>query len=301
MYTDDKMNLEKMGKAFKNLTINNENIKKLKEQEGVLKSLLNEELVKNLNIDIESKADKEFFKKFKEATEETVRKFKNALTEDTGVYYIVGIRFYRNNAELTSRDYAVYPPKIIDSIEGDYTSALLSSIYNMEEAEDRLKAGYMKQICYPVKLTDKVTTSIEDGTFFNREMHYENALKVFNSDLYINTLISTELYESLDKTNLKESIYLFLTDNAEERISSRLDEIAKEYNNRKILCNFAYEVDTCRKELYKLSAELQNTIDKYQDEEACSDKLEILMDLQNELSKTEEKMLELVLNGGLKE
>lgn len=253
-----------------------------------------------------TKIDEEFFKKFKEITEETAKKFKDILESDAisanpDLYYIVGIGFYRNGAELTSKDYVVYPPKIVNSIEGNYRSALLTSIYLMEEAEDRLKDTYMKQICYPIKADDKVAASIEDGTFFNRGMHYDNAVRVFNSDEYINTLISTETYESLDKTNLKEAIYLFLTINPEERIASRIEEIGKAYNDRKILENFGFEVDNCRKELFKLSAELQNIIDKYQGEEGCKDELEILMNLQDSLVITEGKMLELVMGIGLKE
>lgn len=252
------------------------------------------------------KIDKEFFKKFKEITEETAKKFRDILESDAissnpDLYYIVGIGFYRNGAELTSKDYVVYPPKIVNSIEGNYRSALLTSIYLMEEAEDRLKDTYMKQICYPIKVDDEVSASIKDGTFFNREVHYNNAVKVFNSDEYLNALISTETYEALDKSKLKDSIYVFLTNNPEERIVSRIEEIGKAYNDRKILENFGFEVDNCRKELFKLSAELQNTIDKYQGEEGCKDELEILMNLQDSLVITEGKMLELVMGIGLKE
>lgn len=253
------------------------------------------------------KIDKEFFKKFKEITEETAKKFRDmveskAVNANSDLYYIVGIGFYRNGAELTSKDYVVYPPKIVNSIESNYKNALLTSVYMMEEAEDRLKDTYMKQICYPIKVVDnEVSASIENGTFFNREMHYNNAVQVFNSDEYINTLISTKTYEALDKSKLKDSIYVFLTNNPEERIASRIEEIGKAYNDRKILENFGYEVDNSRIELFKLSAELQNTIDKYQGEEACKDELEILMNLQDSLVITEGKMLELVMGIGLKE
>ena len=57
---------------------------------------------------------------------------------------------------MTSKDYVVYPPKIVNSIEGNYESALRASVYTMEEAEDRLKDSYMKQICYPIKVDETV-------------------------------------------------------------------------------------------------------------------------------------------------
>lgn len=295
-----KINEEKLLERMSN--IKNDDISKNVSKNA---DVIMKKFVDGINKDT-AKIDEKFFKKFKEITEETANRLKNILESDTisansDLYYIVGIGFYRNGAELTSKDYVVYPPKIVNSIEGNYRSALLTSIYLMEEAEDRLKDTYMKQICYPIKVDDEVSASIEDGTFFNREMHYNNALKVFNSDEYLNALISTETYEALDKSKLKDYIYVFLTNNPEERIASIIEEIGKAYNDRKILENFGFEVDNCRKELFKLSAELQNIIDKYQGEEGCKDELEILMNLQDSLVITEGKMLELVMGIGLKE
>ena len=250
------------------------------------------------------KLDKEFRKAFEGITVETFNKLKNRLegeekvvVEDNkdALYYIVGIGFYRNGADLTSRDYTVYPPKVVNSIEGNYKSALLKSIYMMEEAENKLKDSYIKQICYPIKVDDEVSVSIEDGTFFNRGWHYSNAVKVFNSDKYIDTLITTESYEYLDKTNLKDAIYLFLTIDPEKRIESRLDKIGRDYNDIMILNNFSYEVEDFRKELCKLLGDIQYTIDVYSDKEACKDKVKAFMGLRDDLYAIQVRMEELIM------
>ena len=151
-------------------------IEKLKDQ------FCNEKLLGSI-VDLMNKASSNENKlKMKEATEKFSKRFYDDIVKlnstinnqakpsnSDSIYYIIGINYYRNNAELTSKDYVVYPPKIVNSIEGNYESALRASVYTMEEAEDRLKDSYMKQICYPIKVDEDVLDGIQNGSLFNRE------------------------------------------------------------------------------------------------------------------------------------
>lgn len=164
-------------------------IEKLKDQ------FCNEKLLGSI-VDLMNKASSNENKlKMKEATEKFSKRFYDDIvklnstinnqvkpSDSDSIYYIIGISYYRNNAELTSKDYVVYPPKIVNSIEGNYESALRASVYTMEEAEDRLKDSYMKQICYPIKVDRTVLDGIQNGSLFNREENIERAKEALNSD-----------------------------------------------------------------------------------------------------------------------
>ena len=134
------------------------NLRRVRDVEKLKDQFCNEKLLGSI-VDLMNKASSNENKlKMKEATEKFSKRFHDDIVKlnstinnqakqsnSDSVYYIIGINYYRNNAELTSKDYVVYPPKIVNSIEGTYESALRASVYTMEETEDRLKDSYMKQ------------------------------------------------------------------------------------------------------------------------------------------------------------
>ena len=209
------------------------------------------------------------------------------------VYYIMAISYYRNNAELTSKDYVVYPPKIVNSIEGNYKSALSTSIYTMEEAEDRFKDSYMKQICYPIKVDETVLNGIQNGSLFNREENCKRAKEVLNSDEYIDALISSDSFKSLDEESLENSIYLLLTDNPIDRIYSRLKQIGYRHEEEQILKSLKLSTINTKGELRKVICLMRSVIGEYnyyRNKPSVNRILDKFNTMSKELSNIEEEL-----------
>lgn len=281
-------------------------IEKLKDQ------FCNEKLLGSI-VDLMNKASSNENKlKMKEATEKFSKRFYDDIvnklsstinnqakpSDSDSIYYIIGINYYRNNAELTSKDYVVYPPKIVNSIEGNYESALRASVYIMEEAEDRLKDSYMKQICYPIKVDEDVLNGIQNGSLFNREENIERAKEVLNSNEYIDALISSDTFKSLDKESLKDSIYVSLTDNSINRINNRLKQMEDRHEEEQILESLKLSTANTKGELYKVICLMLNVIDEYncyRDKPSVNKILDKLNQINKELSNIEEELNNMTL------
>lgn len=288
------------------------NLRRARDIERLKGQFYNEKLLGSI-VDIMSKAASNENKlKIKEATEKFNKRFHDDIVKlnDTinnqakasnsnSVYYIIGINYYRNNAELTSKDYVAYPPKIVNSIEGNYKSALRASVYTMEEAEDRLKDSYMKQICYPIKVDETVLSGIQDGSLFNREENIGRAKEVLNSDEYIDALISSDTFKSLNKESLENSIYLLLTDNPIDRIGSRLKQIEEDrHEEEQILESLKLSTANTKGELYSVICLMQNVIDEYnsyRNKPSVNKILDRLNEMNKELSDIEEELNDMTL------
>lgn len=220
------------------------------------------------------------------------------LSDSNSIYYIIAISYYRNNAELTYKDYVIYPPKIVNSIEGNYKSALLTSIYTMEEAEDRFKDSYIKQICYPIKVDETVLNGIQNGSLFNREENCKRAKEVLNSDEYIDTLISSDTFKSLDEESLENSIYLLLTDNPIDRIYSRLKQIENRHEEEQILESLKLPTINTKGELHKVICLMRSVIGKYncyRNKPSVNRILDKFDTMRKELSNIEEELNDMTL------
>lgn len=287
------------------------NLRRARDMEKLKNQFCNEKLLGSI-VDLMSKVSSNENKlKIKEATEKFSKRFYDDIVKlnstinnqakpsnSDSVYYIIGINYYRNNAELTSKDYVVYPPKIVNSIEGNYESALRASVYTMEEAEDRLKDSYMKQICYPIKVDETVLDGIQDGSLFNREENIGRAKEVLNSDEYIDALISSDTFKSLDEESLENSIYLFLTDNSINRIGSRLKQMEDHHEEEQILESLKLSTTNTKGELYKVICLIQNVIDEYncyRDKPSINRVLDRLNEMNKELSDIEEELNDMTL------
>lgn len=281
-------------------------IEKLKDQ------FCNEKLLGSI-VDLMNKASSNENKlKMKEATEKFSKRFYDDIvnklsstinnqakpSDSDSIYYIIGISYYRNNAELTSKDYVVYPPKIVNSIEGNYESALRASVYTMEEAEDRLKDSYMKQICYPIKVDEAVLDGIQNGSLFNREENIGRAKEVLNSDEYIDALISSDTFKSLDEESLENSIYLLLTDNPIDRINGKLKQMEDRHEEEQILESLKLSTANVKGELYSVICLMLNVIDEYncyRDKPSINRTLDRLNQINKELSNIEEELNDMTL------
>lgn len=287
------------------------NLRRARDIEKLKGQFCNEKLLGSI-VDLMNKASSNENKlKMKEATEKFSKRFHDDIvklnstinnqvkpSDSDSIYYIIGINYYRNNAELTSKDYVVYPPKIVNSIEGTYESALKTSIYTMEEAEDRLKDSYMKQICYPIKVDENVLSGIQDGSLFNREENIERAKEVLNSDEYIDALISSDTFKSLDEESLENSIYLLLTDNPIDRISSRLKQMEDRHEEEQILESLKLSTANTKGELYKVICLMQNVIDEYnsyRNKPSVNRILDRLNEMNKVLSDIEEELNDMTL------
>lgn len=288
------------------------NLRRARDIENLKNQFCNEKLLGSI-VDLMNKASSNENKlKIKEATEKFSKRFHDDIaklnstinnqakpSDSDSIYYIIGISYYRNNAELTSKDYVVYPPKIVNSIEGTYESALRESVYTMEEAEDRLKDSYMKQICYPIKVDETVLSSIQDGSLFNREENIERAKEVLNSKEYIDALISSDTFKSLDKESLENSIYLLLTDNPIDRIGSRLKQMEEDrHEEEQILESLKLSTANTKGELYSVICLMQNVIDEYncyRDKSSVNKILDRLNEMNKELSNIEEELNDMTL------
>ena len=287
------------------------NLRRARDIEKLKDQFCNEKLLGSI-VDLMNKASSNENKlKMKEATEKFSKRFYDDIvklnstinnqakpSDSDSIYYIIGINYYRNNAELTSKDYVVYPPKIVNSIEGNYKSALRASVYTMEEAEDRLKDSYMKQICYPIKVDDAVLDGIQDGSLFNREENIVRAKEVLNSDEYIDTLISSDTFKSLDEESLENSIYLLLTDDPINRISSRLKRMEDRHEEEQILESLKLSTTNTKGELYSVICLMQNVIDEYnsyRDKPSVNKILDRLNEMNKELSNIEEELNDMTL------
>ena len=287
------------------------NLRRARDIEKLKDQFCNEKLLGSI-VDLMNKASSNENKlKMKEATEKFSKRFYDDIVKlnstinnqdkpanSDSMYYIIGINYYRNNAELTSKDYVVYPPKIVNSIEGTYESALRASVYTMEEAEDRLKDSYMKQICYPIKVDEAVLDGIQDGSLFNREENIGRAKEVLNSDEYIDALISSDTFKSLDEESLENSIYLFLTDNPIDRIGSRLKQMEDRYEEEQILESLKLSTANVKGELYKVICLMLNVIDeynRYRDKPSINRTLNRLNQMNKELSNIEEELNDMTL------
>ena len=249
--------------------------------------------------------------KMKEATEKFSKRFYDDIvklnstinnqvkpSDSDSIYYIIGISYYRNNAELTSKDYVVYPPKIVNSIEGNYESALRASVYTMEEAEDRLKDSYMKQICYPIKVDETVLDGIQDGSLFNREENIERAKEVLNSDEYIDALISSDTFKSLDEESLENSIYLLLTDNPIDRINGKLKQMEDRHEEEQILESLKLPIINTKGELHKVICLMRSVIGEYncyRNKPSVNRILDKFDTMRKELSNIEEELNDMTL------
>lgn len=287
------------------------NLRRARDIEKLKDQFCNEKLLGSI-VDLMNKASSNENKlKMKEAAEKFSKRFHDDIvklnstinnqvkpSDSDSIYYIIGISYYRNNAELTSKDYVVYPPKIVNSIEGTYESALKTSIYTMEEAEDRLKDSYMKQICYPIKVDETILSSIQDGSLFNREENIERAKEVLNSDEYIDALISSDTFKSLDEESLENSIYLLLTDNPIDRINNRLKQMEDRHEEEQILESLKLSTTNTKGELYNVICLMQNVIDEYnsyRNKPSVNKVLDRLNEMNKELSDIEEELNDMTL------
>ena len=288
------------------------NLRRARDIEKLKDQFYNEKLLGSI-VDLMNKAASNENKlKMKEATEKFSKRFHDDIvnklsstinnqvkpSDSDSIYYIIGISYYRNNAELTSKDYVVYPPKIVNSIEGNYESALRASVYTMEEAEDRLKDSYMKQICYPIKVDETVLSSIQDGSLFNREENIVRAKEVLNSDEYIDAFISSDTFKSLDEESLENSIYLLLTDNSIDRINNRLKQMEDRHEEEQILESLKLSTVNVKGELYSVICLMLNVIDEYncyRDKPSINRTLDRLNQINKELSNIEEELNDMTL------
>jgi hypothetical protein len=287
------------------------NLRRARDIEKLKDQFCNEKLLGSI-VDLMNKASSNENKlKMKEATEKFSKRFHDDIvklnstinnqakpSDSDSIYYIIGISYYRNNAELTSKDYVVYPPKIVNSIESNYESALRASIYTMEETEDRLKDSYMKQICYPIKVDEVILDGIQNGSLFNREENIERAKEVLNSDEYIDALISSDTFKSLDKESLKDSIYLSLTDNSIDRINNRLKQMEDRHEEEQILESLKLPTINTKGELHKVICLMRSVIGEYNcyrnkpSVNRILDKFDIM---RKELSNIEEELNDMTL------
>ena len=287
------------------------NLRKARDIEKLKDQFCNEKLLGSI-VDLMNKAASNENKlKMKEAAEKFSKRFYDDIvklnstinnqakpSDSDSIYYIIGINYYRNNAELTSKDYVVYPPKIVNSIEGNYESALRASVYAMEEAEDRLKDSYMKQICYPIKVDETVLNGIQDGSLFNREENIERAKEVLNSNEYIDALISSDTFKSLDKESLKDSIYVSLTDNSINRINNRLKQMEDRHEEEQILESLKLPTINTKGELHKVICLIRSVIGKYncyRNKPSVNRILDRLNEMNKELSSIEEELNDMTL------
>lgn len=287
------------------------NLRRARDIEKLKDQFCNEKLLGSI-VDLMNKASSNENKlKIKEATEKFSKRFHDDIVKlnstinnqarpsnSDSVYYIIGINYYRNNAELTSKDYVVYPPKIVNSIEGNYESALRASVYTMEEAEDRLKDSYMKQICYPIKVDETVLSSIQDGSLFNREENIERAKEVLNSNEYIDALISSDTFKSLDKESLKDSIYVSLTDNSINRINNRLKQMEDRHEEEQILESLKLPTINTKGELHKVICLMRSVIGEYncyRNKPSVNRILDKFDTMRKELSNIEEELNDMTL------
>lgn len=289
------------------------NLRRSRDIEKLKDKLYNEKLLGSI-VDLMSKASSNENKlKMKEATEKFSKRFyddivklnrtvnlnNQAKPSDSMYYYIMAIGYYRdNNIELTKNDYSVYVPKIVGNAEGSYIDALRASVYSMEEAEDRLKDTYVKQIHYPIKVDKTVSNALQNGSLFNREENCKRAKEVLNSDEYIDALISSDTFKFLDKESLENSIYLFLTDNSINRISSRLKQMEDRHEEEQILESLKLSTINTKGELYKTICLMQNVIDEYncyRDKPSISRILDKLNTMNKELSNIEEELNDMTL------
>lgn len=288
------------------------NLRRARDIEKLKGQFCNEKLLGSI-VDLMNKASSNENKlKMKEATEKFSKRFYDDIvnklsstinnqakpSDSDSIYYIIGISYYRNNAELTSKDYVVYPPKIVNSIEGNYESALRASVYTMEEAEDRLKDSYMKQICYPIKVDETVLNCIQDGSLFNREENIVRAKEVLNSDEYIDALISSDTFKSLNEESLENSIYLFLTDDSTDRINAKLKKMEDRHEEEQILESLKLSTANVKGELYSVICLMLNVIDEYncyRDKPSINRTLDRLNQINKELSNIEEELNDMTL------
>lgn len=287
------------------------NLRRVRDMEKLKNQFCNEKLLGSI-VDLMNKASSNENKlKIKEATEKFSKRFHDDIvklnstinnqvkpSDSDSIYYIIGINYYRNNAELTSKDYVVYPPKIVNSIEGTYESALRASVYTMEEAEDRLKDSYMKQICYPIKVDETILNGIQDGSLFNREENIGRAKEVLNSDEYIDALISSDTFKSLDKEGLENSIYLSLTDNPINRINNRLKQMEDRHEEEQILESLKLPTINTKGELHKVICLMRSVIGEYncyRNKPSVNRILDKFDTMRKELSNIEEELNDMTL------
>lgn len=287
------------------------NLRRARDIEKLKDQFCNEKLLGSI-VDLMNKAASNENKlKMKEATEKFSKRFHDDIvklnstinnqvkpSDSDSIYYIIGISYYRNNAELTSKDYVVYPPKIVNSIEGNYESALRASVYTMEEAEDRLKDSYMKQICYPIKVDETILDGIQNGSLFNREENIERAKEVLNSDEYIDAFISSDTFKSLDKESLKDSIYVSLTDNSINRINGKLKQMEDRHEEEQILESLKLPTINTKGELHKVICLMRSVIGKYncyRNKPSVNRILDKFDTMRKELSNIEEELNDMTL------
>lgn len=287
------------------------NLRKARDIEKLKDQFCNEKLLGSI-VDLINKASSNENKiKMKEAAENFGKRFYDDIvklnttinnqakpSDSDSIYYIIGISYYRNNAELTSKDYVVYPPKIVNSIEGNYKSALRASVHTMEEAEDRLKDSYMKQICYPIKVDETILDGIQDGSLFNREENIERAKEVLNSDEYIDALISSDTFKSLDEESLENSIYLLLTDNPIDRINGKLKQMEDRHEEEQILESLKLPTINTKGELHKVICLMRSVIGKYncyRNKPSVNRILDKFDTMRKELSNIEEELNDMTL------
>lgn len=303
------MNTENKNQSMKRFIV--PNLRRSRDIEKLKDKFYNEKLLGSI-VDLMNKAASNENKlKMKEATEKFSKRFHDDIVKlnstinnqakpsnSDSVYYIIGINYYRNNAELTSKDYVVYPPKIVNSIEGTYESALRASVYTMEEAEDRLKDSYMKQICYPIKVDEAVLDGIQDGSLFNREENIERAKEVLNSDEYIDALISSDTFKSLDEESLENSIYLFLTDDSTDRINAKLKKMEDRHEEEQILESLKLPTINTKGELHKVICLMRSVIGEYncyRNKPSVNRILDKFDTMRKELSNIEEELNDMTL------
>ena len=287
------------------------NLRRSRDIEKLKDKFYNEKLLGSI-VDLMNKASSNENKlKMKEATEKFSKRFYDDIVKlnrtintqakpsDSMYYYIMAIGYYRdNNIELTKNDYSVYVPKIVWNTEGSYIDALRASVYSMEEAEDRLKDTYVKQIHYPIKVDETVSNSLQNGSLFDREENCKRAKEVLNSDEYIDALISSDTFKSLDKENLENSIYLFLTDDPINRINSRLKQMEDRHEEEQILTSLKLSTINTKGELHKVICLMRSVIGEYnchRNKPSVNRVLDRLDEMNKELSDIEEGLNDMSL------
>ena len=146
-------------------------------------------------------------------------------------YAIVQLNVFSDkNKEMNNIDnLSIYYPEIVGMIySNDYKFALKAAINYMHSHYALLSdsKNEILKICYPIKITDKVSSGFRNGTFFNREINYINAVEIFNSKEYLDSIMNSKIYEELNRHCLENTPFFYLVNN--------LESVIKEYSEKSI-------------------------------------------------------------------
>lgn len=153
-------------------------------------------------------------------------------TDKLDSYVIVKLNVFSDkNKEMNNIDnLSIYYPEIVGTVDtNDYKFALNTTINYMHSHYKFLldSENEILEVCYPIKITDKISSSFRNGTFFNRETNYINAVEIFNSKEYLDTIMNSKIYEELNKCCLESTPFFYLVDNLESVIKEYLENRPK--------------------------------------------------------------------------